>query len=107
MTFDGLSFPGTEETAASLFCSLDHPPFGGEPRRAAWEAFRDAWGPALRTIFRGNTMTPATNRSPHPTILLVDDDELSRGVMAWGLQGHGYRVIAAADGAAAWALLQG
>jgi len=40
------------------------------------------------------------------TILLVDDEEMLRHVMTRALEAYGFRVIAAADGQAAWELLQ-
>ncbi len=51
-------------------------------------------------------MSSPAKRLALPTVLLVDDEELLRGAIARALEGYGYRVIAAADGAAAWELLQ-
>lgn len=51
-------------------------------------------------------MVPPAQRATPATILLVDDEEMLRGVMVRTLEDYGYRVIAAADGAAAWELLQ-
>jgi CheY-like chemotaxis protein len=45
-------------------------------------------------------------RTPSTTILLVEDEVALRELLNRALEQRGFRVIAAADGAAAWELLQ-
>jgi CheY-like chemotaxis protein len=44
---------------------------------------------------------PAAARAGHETILLAEDDEMVRELVVRTLEGHGYRVLTAADGEAA------
>lgn len=50
-------------------------------------------------------ISPDYRLSP-PTVLVVDDEDVVRGLMARVLEGQGYRVILAEDGLIAWQLLQ-
>jgi CheY-like chemotaxis protein len=42
-----------------------------------------------------------------PTILLVEDDQLNRDILARRLRKNGFNVLTAANGAEAWTLAQG
>lgn len=50
-------------------------------------------------------ISPDYRLSP-PTVLVVDDEDVVRGLMARVLEGQGYRVILAEDGLIAWQLLR-
>src|SRR5262245_31125158 len=48
-----------------------------------------------------------TGKLMEPTILIAEDDMVSRIALRRRLEGWGYPVVAVADGNAAWGLLQG
>ena len=51
-------------------------------------------------------MVPPDYRPTPPTVLIVDDEDVVRSLMARVLEDQGYRVLRAQDGLVAWDLLQ-
>jgi two-component system OmpR family response regulator len=50
---------------------------------------------------------PVPDREPAPpTVLIVDDEDILRRIMARTLTDEGYRVLVAGDGAAAWEMVR-
>lgn len=66
------------------------------------------WRTPITNHRKDGTLLPSTNPSdgPSETILIAEDDPVFRRLLQSRLQNWGYRVIAVADGAEAWELLQ-